>query len=87
MELIFFLGINYYRWLTIWKKRDTPYIVDVIIVKIKEEPEAKKQVEGQFDLFNLKLADISHELDKINVNELTPIDALNTLVKLKEMIK
>ena len=56
-------------------------------VKIKEEPEAKKQVEGQFDLFNLKLADISHELDKINVNELTPIDALNTLVKLKEMIK
>ncbi len=56
-------------------------------VKIKEEKETKKQVEGQFDLFNLKLADISHELDKINVNELTPIDALNTLVKLKEMIK
>ena len=56
-------------------------------VKIKEESESKKQVEGQFDLFNLKLADISHELDKINVNELTPIDALNTLVKLKELIK
>ena len=56
-------------------------------VKIKEEKESAKQVEGQFDLFNLKLADISHELDKININELTPIDALNTLVKLKEMIK
>ena len=56
-------------------------------VKIKEEKESKKQVEGQFDLFNLKLADISHELDKININELTPIDALNTLVKLKEMLK
>ena len=56
-------------------------------IKIKEESESKKQVEGQFDLFNLKLADISHELDKININELTPIDALNTLVKLKEMIK
>ncbi len=56
-------------------------------VKIKEEAENKKQVEGQFDLFNMKLADISHELDKINVNELTPIDALNTLVKLKEMLK
>ena len=56
-------------------------------VKIKEEKESKKQVEGQFDLFNLKLADISHELDKININELTPIDALNTLVKLKDMIK
>ena len=56
-------------------------------VKIKEEKEAKKQVEGQFDLFNLRLADISHELDKVNVNELTPIDALNTLVKLKEMLE
>ena len=56
-------------------------------VKIKEEKENKKQVEGQFDLFNMRLADISHELDKINVNELTPIDALNTLVKLKEMLK
>ena len=56
-------------------------------VKIKEEKESKKQVEGQFDLFNMRLADISHELDRINVNELTPIDALNTLVKLKEMLK
>ena len=56
-------------------------------VKIKEEKEQKKQVEGQFDLFSLKLADISHEFDKINVNELTPIDALNTLVRLKEMLK
>ena len=51
------------------------------------EKESKKQVEGQFDLFNMKLADISRELDKINVNELTPIEALNTLSKLKDMIK
>ena len=56
-------------------------------VKIKEEKEAKNQVEGQFDLFNMRLADISHELDKINVNELTPIEALNTLVRLKESLK
>ena len=56
-------------------------------VKVKEEKEAKKQVEGQFDLFDVKFADISHELDKININELTPIEALNTLVKLKDMIK
>ena len=56
-------------------------------VKVKEEKESKKQVEGQFDIFNIKLGDISHELDKINVNELTPIEALNTLVKLKEMLK
>ena len=35
-------------------------------------------------MYNYKLADIAHELDKINVNELTPRDALNILVKLKE---
>ncbi len=56
-------------------------------VKVKEEKEDKKQVAGQFDIFNMQLANITHELDKINVNELTPIDALNTLVKLKDMIK
>ena len=39
---------------------------------------------GQLDLYNYKLAEIAHELDKINVNELTPIDAMNILVKLKE---
>ena len=47
----------------------------------------KKQVEGQFDLYNYKLAEIAHEVDKINLNELTPIDALNTFVKIKEKIK
>ncbi len=56
-------------------------------VKIKEEKEEKKQVAGQFDLFNMKYEDITHELDKINLNELTPIDALNTLAKLKDMLK
>ena len=51
------------------------------------EKENKKQVEGQLDLYNFKLAEIAHELDKVNVNELTPIDALNTLVKIKEELK
>ena len=50
----------------------------------KQEKENKKIVEGQFDMFNFKLAEIAHEIDKINLNELTPIDALNTLVKIKE---
>ena len=44
----------------------------------------KKTVEGQLDMYNYKLADIAHEIDKINVNELTPIDALNVIVKIKE---
>ena len=51
-------------------------------VKIKED---KKVVSGQLDMYNYKLADIAHELDKININELTPIDALNLLMKLKEI--
>ena len=52
-----------------------------------KKQESKKVVEGQFDMFNYKLAEIAHEIDKINLNELTPIDALNTLVKIKEKIK
>ena len=44
-------------------------------------------VEGQLDMFNYKLAEIAHELDKVNLNELTPIDALNTLVRIKEKLK
>ncbi len=39
---------------------------------------------GQLDMYNYKLAEIAHELDKININELTPIDAMNILVKLKD---
>lgn len=37
-------------------------------------------------MYNYKLAELAHEIDKINLNELTPIEALNTLVKLKESI-
>ena len=54
------------------------------VVEIKEE---KKQVEGQLDLYNLKLVEIASELDKVNLNELTPIDALNILAKIKEKMK
>lgn len=53
----------------------------------KETKQDKKQVTGQFDMFNYKLAEIAQELDKVNLNELTPIDALNTLVKIKEKMK
>ena len=44
----------------------------------------KKQVSGQLDMFNFKLAEIASEIDKIDLNTLTPIDAFNTLVKIKE---
>ena len=58
-----------------------------ILKEKKETKQDKKQVNGQFDMFNYKLAEIAHELDKININELTPIDAMNTLVKIKEKMK
>lgn len=58
-----------------------------ILTGKKQDKEDKKQVEGQFDLYNYKLAEIAHEVDKINLNELTPIDALNTLVRIKEKMK
>ena len=53
----------------------------------KEEKKDKKQVEGQFDMYNYKLAEIAHEIDQIDLNALTPIDALNTLVRMKEKMK
>ena len=47
----------------------------------------KKQTEGQLDMYSYKLAEIAHELDKIHIEELTPIDALNVLVKIKDKMK
>lgn len=47
---------------------------------------SKNQTSGQLDMYNYKLAELAHEIDKINLNELTPIEALNTLVKLKESV-
>ena len=53
----------------------------------QKKQENKKQPEGQLDFYNYKLAEIAHEIDKINLNELTPIDALNTLMKMKEKMQ
>ena len=55
-----------------------------ILINKGKTKEDKKIVSGQLDMYNYKLADIAHELDKININELTPIDALNVLMRLKE---
>ena len=52
-----------------------------------EEKENKKVTSGQLDLYNYKLAEIAHELDKIDINQLTPIDALNELMKIKEKMQ
>ncbi len=50
----------------------------------KIEKQEKEIQEGQLTMYNYKLAEIAHELDKIDINQLTPIEALNTLVKIKE---
>lgn len=52
----------------------------------QEKKEAKGQTDGQLSMYNYKLAELAHEIDKVNLNELTPIEALNTLVRLKESI-
>ena len=51
-----------------------------------QEKENKQVASGQLDLYNYKLAEIAHEIDKINIDELTPIQALNEIVKIKEKI-
>ena len=53
----------------------------------KLEKENKKETPAQLDMYNYKLAEIAHEIDKIDLNQLTPIDALNTLLKMKEKMK
>ena len=55
-----------------------------IMNKKQEVKESKKMVEGQFDMFNYKIAEVAHEIDKIDINTLTPIEALNTLMRIKE---
>ena len=58
------------------------------VYEAKNNKQAKQPVNsfGQMDLYNYRLGEIAQELEKINLNELTPIDALNTLVKMKEKL-
>ena len=49
----------------------------------KENKKPAVAMAAQFDLFNYKLGEIASELEKVNLNELTPIDALNVLAKMK----
>ena len=58
-----------------------------LLAKNLDKKENKKQQEGQLDMYNYKLAELAHEIDKINLNELTPIEALNILVNMKEKMK
>ena len=46
----------------------------------------KNMVQGQLDMSNYKLAELAEEIDKIDLNSLTPIDALNILQHLKDKL-
>lgn len=50
------------------------------------EQTPKKESADQIDKYNYKIAEVAHEIDRIDFNQLTPIDALNTLVKIKEKL-
>ena len=54
--------------------------------KVTVKKEDKKEVAGQLDMYNYKIAELAHELDKVDLNALTPLDALNILSKMKEKI-
>ena len=45
-----------------------------------------KQVPENIDINNYKIAEVAHEIDKIDFNQITPLEALNTLVKIKEKL-
>ncbi len=58
------------------------------IFKDGTKTKAERQEEqGQLSMYNYKLAEIAHELDIIKLEEVTPIDALNILSKIKEKMK
>ena len=51
-------------------------------MKLNESPFERIKI----DMYNYKIAEVAHEIDRIDFNQLTPIDALNTLVKIKEKL-
>lgn len=55
-------------------------------INITNKPVEKKEAADDMNVFNYKIAEVAHEIDKIDFNQLTPIDALNTLVRIKEKL-
>lgn len=55
-------------------------------INITNQQAEKKEVANDVNIFNYKIAEVAHEIDKIDFNQLTPIDALNTLVRIKEKL-
>ena len=64
------------------------YLEDVDLAKktIKEKKKASSQ-DIQVDMFNYKMVDIAKVLDKTNLDEISPKEAMDVLYKLKEKLK
>lgn len=58
---------------------------NIINGKIDNKSEKMKN-DGQLSMYNYKLAEISSELDKVELENITPIEALNILQKMKDKI-
>jgi len=50
----------------------------------KETKSEQAEAQGQLSMYNYKLAEIAHQLDQVKLEEVTPIEALNILSKIKE---
>ena len=50
------------------------------------EQTPKKESADQIDMYNYKIAEVAHEIDTRDFNQLTPVDALNTLLKITEKL-
>lgn len=53
----------------------------------KKKDDLEDDSSSQLNMYNYKLAEIAHELDMVNLNEVTPLDALNILQKIKDKMK
>lgn len=60
--------------------------VDLAKKTINEKRKKITTDEIQVDMFNYKMAEVSRILEKTNLDELTPKDALEVLYKLKEKL-
>ena len=58
--------------------------MQILAKKNTKDINKSSPITGQVDMFNLKGAKIADELEKLELNGVTPIDALNILYKLKE---
>lgn len=53
-----------------------------------EKKQTKSEImeeQGQMSMYNYKLAEIAHQLDLVDLNNMTPMEAMNMISKLKDM--